>query len=609
MQALPRCQFVSVYSVAKMPYRLLLYFFIVVIAGLPTSAQANKETRHAAPDDTGKASIGNPFVLSRGPRDAPIVITEFADFLCPFCARMGPVLSQLESSYPGQVRIVFKSRPLDIHPNSMLAHEAALAAAQQGKFWEMHDAIFAHQRLISRPYMFELARQIGLDMNTFQGDFNSRLDSIVQRDAREADQREVEATPTFFVNGTKVVGARTLQEFEALINNTLSQKVTRDVLPPSFPLDTIMSMQSPTKGATNPKVTIEEFVDAECPYCSRSIGLLNSLIVSHPGEIALRFRHFPLPGHEGSVLAHLALIAAEKQGKFWEMHDLVFAHQDALTRNDLIRYATEVGLDENWFGQELGNPENAAVVDRDRADGESLGVDATPTFFINGKKFVGVPSGSAFARLLDAEVSAANERGLRSTRNDLFSVGPHNAPVVLVWDSDLESAMMPDTREVVEKLIERYPADLRVVVKSCPLQRGIQGLLLYEALYASAERGRAWQMLKLIAENPHAITPANLVIYAERLGFSTGEFAQILEQHKYLKEVQHGIDKCQAGRQGSPLFFVNEQRFDGLRPVTEFMNAIEAAKGAAEDTAKQFARDRSPRRPFLGLPFSTNIHP
>jgi len=486
---------------------------------------------------------------------------------------MVPVLSQLESSYPGQVRVIFKNRPLNIHPNSMMAHQAALAAARQGKFWQMHDAIFANQRSISRIYILGLAQEIGLDMKTFQSDFNSQLDSIIQADVHEGDQKGVEATPTFFVNGEMVVGARTLEQFQELIDRSLrNQKGTGEVVSKQSGKDA--SIESPIKGAKNPKVTLEEFADAECPYCGRSVGLLNAVIASHPGDIAVRFRHFPLPGHQGSMLAHVALVAAGKQGKFWEMHDLIFAHQDEITRPDLIHYASEIGLDEKRFVQELNNPQSAAVVNRDRAEGETLGVDATPTFFVNGKKFVGVPDGPVFKRLLEGQMSAMAR--LPSTNDALVSVGSQLAPAVLVWFSDLEGHLMPDTRKVLEELRERYPTTLRVVMKGCPLQSRNETLAAYEALHAAAARAKGWEMLKLIAENPNAMTLANLAVYAQRLGFNPGEFMELLAQHKFLREVQNEVVECRdAGVEGTPVFFVNTQRIDGLQPLASFVKVIE----------------------------------
>ncbi|HLG23224.1 MAG TPA: thioredoxin domain-containing protein, partial [Candidatus Manganitrophaceae bacterium] len=80
-------------------------------------------------------------ISARGPKDAPVTIIEFSDFECPFCAKFAPVIQELLEAYPDQIRFIFKHNPLPIHTNAPLAHEAALAAGAQGKFWEMHDLI------------------------------------------------------------------------------------------------------------------------------------------------------------------------------------------------------------------------------------------------------------------------------------------------------------------------------------------------------------------------------------------------------------------------------------------------------------------------------------
>src|SRR5581483_2482422 len=103
----------------------------------------------------------------KGPRDAPVTLLEFSDFQCPFCGRVGPTLKQLEDEYKGKLRIAFKNRPLPFHQNAQLAAEAALAAGDQGKFWEMHDKLFANQQALERADLEPYAQEIGLNVNQF----------------------------------------------------------------------------------------------------------------------------------------------------------------------------------------------------------------------------------------------------------------------------------------------------------------------------------------------------------------------------------------------------------------------------------------------------------
>ena len=130
----------------------------------------------AAASATGAVSVGK-LDLSRAPvrgqSQASITIIEFSDLQCPFCARVTPTLQELMKQYPDQVRWVFKNFPLDFHADSPLAHAAALAAGRQGKFWEMHDLIFANQHTLKRDSLLSEARSLNLDMDRFTADLDS----------------------------------------------------------------------------------------------------------------------------------------------------------------------------------------------------------------------------------------------------------------------------------------------------------------------------------------------------------------------------------------------------------------------------------------------------
>src|SRR5215467_1518479 len=114
---------------------------------------------------------------------APVKVVEFYDYQCPFCAATIPALEEALRSYPGKIQLVLKNDPLSIHPDSMLAHQAALAAGEQGKFWEMNDILFANQQRLKLPNLLEYARQVGLDV----GRFENRLQTGYYRPEVEQD--------------------------------------------------------------------------------------------------------------------------------------------------------------------------------------------------------------------------------------------------------------------------------------------------------------------------------------------------------------------------------------------------------------------------------------
>ena len=131
-------------------------------------------------------------------------------------------MNQIEREYGDQVRIVFKHLPLRMHSKAPAAHAAAEAAHRQGKFWEMHDLIFANQREMSEAKYVEYAEQIGLDVERFQRDVTAAdVKAKVDADAAEAQQLGVTGTPGFFVNGRFLSGAQPFASFKVLIDKEL----------------------------------------------------------------------------------------------------------------------------------------------------------------------------------------------------------------------------------------------------------------------------------------------------------------------------------------------------------------------------------------------------
>jgi protein-disulfide isomerase len=143
---------------------------------------------------------------------------------------------------------------------------------------------------------------------------------------------------------------------------------------------------APSRGAADAPVTLVEFSDFECPHCGRAHGILNELLGAHP-DVRLVFKHCPLLMHPRAVPAARAAEAARTQGKFWEMHDLLFEHQRALEDADLEGYARQLGLDLERFRADLASPEVHARVEADRDEAARVGVQGTPTIFVNGRRF------------------------------------------------------------------------------------------------------------------------------------------------------------------------------------------------------------------------------
>jgi len=175
------------------------------------------------PDEIHEVEIGDSPV--RGAADAPVTIVEFSDFQCPYCGRVGPTLERLLEEYPGQVRVVYKHLPLSFHEHALPAAKAAVAAGRQGKFWEMHDALFASQRQLGEEKYRELAEELGLDVEQFERDYKSEEVAMeVAQDMNQARKLGVTGTPGFFVNGRFSSGAKPYQSFKTMVDAALERE-------------------------------------------------------------------------------------------------------------------------------------------------------------------------------------------------------------------------------------------------------------------------------------------------------------------------------------------------------------------------------------------------
>ena len=158
-----------------------------------------------------------PAYRQKGPRSAPVTIVIYSDFECPFCRRGAKAVDGLFRHYPNRLHIVFRQKPLtNMHPYAMLAARTAECAGQQGKFWEFHDSLFAHQDDWAHPpdtagRLTALARQTGLDVAKLGACMSSPATSaLIEADLRDAAARNVHATPTFLIDDQRYVGDRQL---------------------------------------------------------------------------------------------------------------------------------------------------------------------------------------------------------------------------------------------------------------------------------------------------------------------------------------------------------------------------------------------------------------
>ena len=159
---------------------------------------------------------------SFGPANAKVTITVFSDFQCPYCALSAPKALAVAAQYPKDVRLVFKQFPLDFHSQAFAAAEASLAAHAQGKFWPLHDKMFANYRQISPANILKWAQESGIDMKTFQADLQAgKFRATVERETKEGMTAGVMGTPTFFINGKRYNGPFELETLKPILEGEL----------------------------------------------------------------------------------------------------------------------------------------------------------------------------------------------------------------------------------------------------------------------------------------------------------------------------------------------------------------------------------------------------
>jgi protein-disulfide isomerase len=155
---------------------------------------------------------------------------------------------------------------------------------------------------------------------------------------------------------------------------------------PAVPIEKLITSAAHTTGNPQAKVSLVEFSDFECPACGAAYPSVKQVVAQYKDQLLFATRNFPLDQHPNSHLAAEAAEAASAQGKYWEMHDLLFENQQNLSLDTMKKLAADLKLDTDRFASEVGEEKYKDLIQKDVDDGTALGVNSTPTFFLNGKK-------------------------------------------------------------------------------------------------------------------------------------------------------------------------------------------------------------------------------
>jgi len=628
--------------------------------GARATAQAKYACQKAgasANDDVERKCVsfeGTP----KGSAKALVTIVEYSDFQCPYCSRVLPTLDRLIKEYPDKVRVFFRQNPLPFHDKAALAAEAALAAGAQGKFWKMHDELFANQQALDRPALEKYAEKIGLNMTKFKAALdNHTFKAVVDKDLAEARDLGVQGTPNFFINGRPLRGAVPYEQFKSATDDEIARakklidKGTpvsqlyaalmtgkakglgtpqAEPPPPRPPVSSevykVEVDKAPRKGGQAPKVTLIEFSDFQCPYCSRAKNTLDELLKIYKDNLEISFKHFPLPFHNNAMPAAIAAVAADQQGKFWPMYDKLFANQQNLEAASLEKYAQEIGLDLAKFKATIADPKTKALVEADVKQANQFGVQGTPSFFVNGRAFSGAYPLESFKMVLDEEVKKADAKLQAGTpRGELYAAiikdglakkeapkqeahpgepsptetykaevkgapikGAKDALVTIVQFSDFQCPFCSRVEPTIDKIMEEYKGKVRVAWRNKPLPFHDKAKPAAIAAMAANQQGKFWPMHDILFKNQQNLDAPSLEKYAKEIGLDMTKFKASLQDKKLADAIEaESAMGDKLGARGTPAFFVNGSFLSGAQPFENFKSRIDEQLKKAEELVKK----------------------
>ena len=646
-------------------------------AGKLTSKPSTPATPTAAAPETVKAEAPAPTaaaaatsVPSIGPETAKVTIIEISDFQCPFCSRAYTTLEDLRKQYPNDLRVVFVNQPLPFHQNAKPSAIAAIAAHKQGKFWEMYSKLFPNQQGLSDENYKKWAQEIGLDMKKFEADLKDpEVAKTVERDMAVATALGVRGTPGFFINGVNVSGAQPIENFKKIIDEQITkandeigkgakagpelvEKLTRvnnpaladnmikwvfkgeqppaNAAPPAEagkpnqpPPDdkqvwkVVLRGDEPVKGKADAPITIVEYTDFQCPFCSKVVPALDETLKAYPDKVKLVFKNYPLSFHQNAMPAAEAAQCAKEQGKFWEVEEKYFANQGELDAAGLAKHAKDAGVNMGKWEECMKNHKHKSVVEADMAAAEKIQVTGTPSVFVQGRKMVAGRAPEDFKRVVDEELKKADDLIKAGTApKDVYAkmiadgkeftppppleakvnnfdyegspiLGPKNAKVKIVEYKDFQCPFCAKIIPTLKQVQKEMPNDVAIVFKNFPLSSQCNPkmtrdmhpaacLAMYWA-FAAQDQGKFWEMEDLIYNNYGTMMPPDgemearqkaqtekLKGWAKEAGMDVAKAEKYIADKKYQSRLDKDLKEAEAAEvRGTPSLYVNGRSYNG----------------------------------------------
>jgi protein-disulfide isomerase len=502
------------------------------------------------------------------PERQKVIVVEYSGFDCAPCAEVSALLDKLVSEKKLSLQVLFKNAPSN--PEALVAHEAALAAGQQGKFWEMHDLLFAKPQA-NYSEILDMARSLNLDIKRFQTALDEReFRERVMTDIVEARGMGIHVTPTIFLNGTKLEG---IEQIRSMVNAATSQP--KDTVDP----DRIYEFKlegSPSFGPEDVPVTIVEFSDFRCHFCADHSRTVTELVAAYPGKIRRVFKHFPIEVNADGKLPHLGSMAAMAQGRFWEMYRALM-NKPLTGRDDLISRAVALGFDMERFESDLAAGEGAAIIQRDIDEGDAVEIRMTPTSFINGKMVTGRQTVESLRQLVDAILGAEPaQRTGNTTSTGGSSQEPHDTTILIECFTDLTH---PDAGKVFSALqgYEKKQTGAKVQIVYYSQEGNAAAEQLHRAAMAAGAQGRSREMCELILAAEAPLDEGDLLAFGSQLKLDINRFAKDLADETRVRElIANRAEGKRLGLSGRPTVFVKGHRIDGV-PTVETLVEMTAA--------------------------------
>ena len=583
-----------------------------------------------------------------GKATAPVTIVEISDFECPFCSRVVPTVARVKKEYgEDKVRVVWKNNPLPFHKSARPTADAAVTVqALGGDFWKFHDLAFSNQKDLTPENLQKWAVQAGVDAQKFKEAFDSKKYAAkVDKDLALARQLGARGTPAFRINGKSLSGAQPFEKFKEIIDEQLAaadalaktgvpagklsleltkknytatpeapQQPDKPQAPP--PEDTTVWKvpvfdNDPVRGPADALVTIVEFSDFQCPFCSRVEPTLKKIMEEYPNDVRLVWKDNALPFHQNAKpAAFLARFAFDKGGDkgFWQAHDALFEGQKNLDEAGLQEVAKKLGLNWEQASKAIKDGKYADKLDESMDLALDFEARGTPHFFINGRRLSGAQPYEKFKELVDGQLAIAKglvskgvakdkvfrelmktakappepeKKNVPAPTKDNPYIGPENAKVVIQEFSDFQCPFCNRVNPTVKQILDEYPKDVKVVWRNMPLAFHADAPLAAEAaheVFVQAGNKGFWKYHEKLFANQQNIKRPDLEKYAEELGLDMTKFRAALDNHTHKAAIDKDVEAAkQAGVSGTPAFTVNGYFVSGAQPFPAFNKVIKLA--------------------------------